>query len=192
LLIISTISANCAPLYRPRTSEEIKALGLEIGPVPESMLKIPEFDGEDTVPVFEIELREADYRGFAFIRLYNSGMVIYQNHAGDIVKKKNIDVDSFQVLIFELNRLGYFSITNDNIEKKKWVEDQGCCLFLFLGGMPVRRNYQTDGLIMQFKLTGLIHKITLGRLMLSDSVYNIEDVHILRQCFQMLAVVLYQ
>jgi len=186
------MGTGCVPLYRPQTQEELATLNLPIVLLPESRLMVPEFDGKDMVLIFYYR----SYGGFAFNKtlfLYNNGLFVSteQIYGGkDAVITSYMDIDSFKVLTSELNKLGYFSITNENIDKKKYIEYRACCLgIFFLPGPPSFFNPISD-FDIGFHLTGIDHRLCLSNYLLYRDDY-IKDVQILKICIDIISVFLY-
>ncbi len=183
--IVIFLTSNCVTMYKVRSPEEIEDLNEEIVPLPESLLTIPEFDGKDTVPIFYFEMH-GYWRPWTAHMLYNDGKLEFlQKHKGrrGVFLSGYIDVSDVQNFIFELNHRGFFTISNESIKKKKYIEYRGCCMGLFFGGLPIQpvRTDMTTHTI-EVELTGFKHTISYYDIGYAAENYpTLEDLQVLKE-----------
>jgi len=180
LIIISMLTFNCTTLYKTRSPEEIKELGQETVPLPESVLTIPDFNGVDTLPIIYFETHSG-WGPLTTHMIYNNGKYEFGQIERGIFISAYIEMSDIKALIVGLNEMGFFSISNESIRKKKFIEYRGCCLGLFFGGLP-SETVQTDATTytIEIKLSKLKHSISYYDIAYHMEIYpTLQDLQIL-------------
>jgi hypothetical protein len=139
---LALLNSNCVTMYKIRSPEDIEELTQRFVPMPESLLIIPEFNGKDTIPIFFFETR-GGWAPWTAHMIYNDGKLEFLQKERGIFISGYIKVIDIQNFILKLNQMGFFSISNESIEEKKFIEYKGCCLGLFFGGIA-RETIRTD------------------------------------------------
>lgn len=180
LIIISMLTFNCTTLYKTRSTEEIEELDQEIALLPESMLTIPDFNGVDTIPIVYFETH-GGWGPLTTHMIYNNGKYEFMQQERGIFISSYLEMSDIKDLISGLNQMGFFSISNESIQKKKFIEYRSCCLGLFFGGLP-SETVQTDATTytIEIKLSKLKHSISYYDIAYHAKIYpTLQDLQIL-------------
>ena len=125
IMIIALLHLNCMTFYKARTAEEIDNLNQPVVPLPENLITIPEFNGKDILPVFIYSKSGIGSKN----AIYNNGLLKIKEQSGKDWSFIQIEIYEVRDLINKLNNSGFFNVTEQSIEEKKYVKIRSCCLF---------------------------------------------------------------
>jgi hypothetical protein len=177
---VSIITFNCTTLYKTRSPKKIEELNQEIVPLRESVLTIPDFNGMDTLPIIYFETRGGCGSLTTHV-IYNNGKYEFGQIERGIFITEYMEVSDIKYLISRLNEMGFFRISNESIQKKKFIEYRGCCLGLFFGGTP-NEPVQTDATTytVKIELSEIKHTISYYGIVYHIEIYpTLQDLKIL-------------
>ena len=90
-------------------------------------------------------------------------------------------MSDIQDLIVGLNQMGFFNVSNESIQKKKFIEYRGCCLGLFFGGLasePWKTCATTH--TIEIELPNIEHHISYYDIAYHAEIYpTLQDLQIL-------------
>lgn len=108
LFLIIAITGCERTIWRVRSPKEIESLNKVIKPLPDSVLRIPEFDAKHTIPV--VRFSSDHFSECWEYVIFNNGDVLYNRKLIG-----NMSQNDIQSLIHELNIKGLFSVTENGI-----------------------------------------------------------------------------
>ena len=174
------LGSNCMTMYRIRSPEEISELNQEIEPLPDTLLLIPEFDGIDTIPILYFETHGC-WEPLTSHMIYNNGKYEFMQKERGVFISGYIEMSDIQDLIVGLNQMGFFNVSNESIQKKKFIEYRGCCLGLFFGGLasePWKTCATTH--TIEIELPNIEHHISYYDIAYHAEIYpTLQDLQIL-------------
>jgi hypothetical protein len=194
-IVLLTVT-QCSP-YRKRSAEEIRELPTNITPLPESLLVLPINGSENghTIIGFTVYPEQVimqysiDTEGELSVCLAFG--LQWLPHPIALGKT---DLEGIQTLVYELNNIGYFSITDDLIINKIYAKSSGILEPLIISPEEAKKHrdlYVGSGIPPQyechFRLQGIDHKLTYPG-MYEDSVYyeNIPEIRVAKECMLMI------
>jgi hypothetical protein len=95
-------------VWRVRSPKEIESFNKVIKPLPDSVLRIPEFDGKHTIPVVRFSFDHFS-ESWEYV-IFNNGDVLYNRKLIG-----NMSQNDIQSLIHELNIKGLFGVRENGI-----------------------------------------------------------------------------
>lgn len=128
---------TCSKVYTERHLDEIGASNEIIAPIPERLLFIPPFNGRDTIPILNYNGNyifnngKLKYRAIIDIIEFRYGR--YEVGPRTVYKIIEINLKEVQELIFKINKLGFFSINQNSLIRRKCKEHHMCwCILPFV------------------------------------------------------------
>lgn len=183
LLLLIFIATGCyTTIWQARSPEEIEAFNEEIQSLPDSMLIIPEFNGEDTIPV--IKFTSIGFMACWEYIVYNNGNLFY--NGGFSKKITQTDIEN---LIFELNEKGLFGVSSKEIQDRIAFQRRACLFELFFpkGPSPVSTRFDVPTYTIQINLNDLDYHISYYDIMYAAEKFpTCKDIRILSESIEYL------
>ncbi len=181
-MVLALLSLKCMTTIDVlRPFAEMGKIKTDLTPLPESLLTIREFTANDTLPILYFE-RLPGYElkpVYKSYKLYNDGRLEYLEYY-DVIRSVQVGLTDVQRLIFYLNQLGYFKVSNKSIYNRMFAPRKICCLGVFFIDSGYYSFLDQEEFTVEFNLKQFKHRIRyygLGED--TERFKNIEDLEIL-------------